>query len=93
MIIEKEHGVGCNFCNRGKMAGTGIGLVFPYDFIHTICRGDSGPGLKAKICEDCVKELFTKLNMASFTKEEVLKALHLQRNTTASDIEILKQLK
>lgn len=59
MTVGIERGIGCNFCNRGTVRPGGNQLHYPYDFVYTICR-TNGASIKATICEDCIKELFTK---------------------------------
>jgi len=52
----------CNFCNRGELNKSGHGLVYPYEFVYDFGRS-SGNGLRASICEDCLIELTTKVNI------------------------------
>lgn len=59
MTVGIERGIGCNFCNRSKLGATGFSLIYPYDFVYTIERTNAS-GVKVNICEDCIKELFTK---------------------------------
>jgi hypothetical protein len=61
MTIGIEKDVSCNFCDKSKMISSpgGYQLIYPYKFVYTIQR-EKNPGLKATICEDCIKELFTK---------------------------------
>ena len=64
MKVEKENikytGSSCNFCNKGEMCKDSIRLIYPYETLYTFQR--EGSGLKAAICEDCLKELFLKTN-------------------------------
>lgn len=63
MIVEKEnvrqHSTSCNFCNKGKINSYGNGLIYPYEYVYTFKREESG--LKATICEECAKELYEAL--------------------------------
>ena len=59
--LKFENG-SCNFCNRGELNQHGRGLVYPYKFVYEFKRSN-GNGLKASICEDCLMELTTKVNI------------------------------
>jgi hypothetical protein len=65
MIVEKENvirdGVNCNFCDKGKLKESGIGLLYPYKTVFTLKR--EGSGLKASICKDCMDELIMKTDV------------------------------
>jgi hypothetical protein len=56
----KDFHTSCNFCNKGELSRRGIQLLYPYEFVYTFQR--EGNGLKATICEECLKELFIKTN-------------------------------
>jgi len=60
-ILKIDRG-SCNFCNRGRLKDDGHGLEYPYDFVYEFIRS-GGNGFKASICEDCLMELTTKVNI------------------------------
>lgn len=51
----------CNFCNKGKLSGSGMSLIYPYEVVFKFIR-DSGNGLCAAICKDCLNELYEKVS-------------------------------
>ncbi len=61
MKVGIEKGVGCNFCNMGKLTASGNDLIYPYEVVYTIENTKSG--IKANICEDCIKDLTSKTFM------------------------------
>jgi hypothetical protein len=62
MIVEKENckitHSSCNFCKRGTISPYQSSLMYPYS--HVFAFSPEGSGLKACICEDCIKELVSK---------------------------------
>ena len=52
-------GNSCNFCKRGELNQYGCGLNYPYEYVWEFSSG--GGGLAACICDDCLKELNTKV--------------------------------
>jgi len=65
MIVKKESvrndTVSCNFCQKGELNRSGNNLIYPYDTVYTFKR-DTGNGLCATICKECLKELHDKAN-------------------------------
>jgi len=56
--IEKVKDYGsCNFCTKGVLTKSEIGLKFPYKKVFVIC----GNQLEIRICKDCLN-LFKKIN-------------------------------
>lgn len=60
MDVKKENVrldiVSCNFCDGGTLNESGMGLVFPYEYVFTFKRSNGG-GIKASICQNCLDEL------------------------------------
>ena len=43
----------CNFCNKGKLAINGHGLIYPYSYVLVVHKPDV---IEARFCEECFKE-------------------------------------
>ena len=67
MIVEIEDVIkmytSCNFCSRGELKEWGIGFRYPYHEVYTMVR--DGNGVKVAICEECIKELYSKYKLLS----------------------------
>ena len=50
----------CNFCDKGELKKSGIGLIYPYEYVFEFQR--EGNGLRPSICKDCLDELYNKVN-------------------------------
>lgn len=57
-IVSKDY-TSCNFCDRGELSKSKMGLVYPYEEVVTVCR-ESGRGMKMAICQECLSELVDK---------------------------------
>jgi hypothetical protein len=49
--VEKEGS--CNYCDRGKLATSGRGLIFPYTELIVV----EGKQISSVFCRDCFNEL------------------------------------
>ena len=47
----------CNFCDKGRLSGSVMGLDYPYKEVTQFEASDGG-GMRVRICEDCAIELF-----------------------------------
>ena len=67
MKVERTSRVGhsCNFCDKGKLdPNSHAALIYPYKHVTIFCS-ESGGGIKASICDDCLDELTAKSAMAA----------------------------
>ena len=48
----------CNFCNKGRITESGLGLYYPYNRVYSF-KSDNN-SVFAVICDDCLAELIYK---------------------------------
>lgn len=65
----------CNFCSKGELNHSGMGLIYPYDYILDL-KGDA---ISVRICEEC----FEKLKTVSFKN---IKELENDRKTNEIEL-------
>ncbi len=63
MIVKKkivrDDNVSCSFCDKGELNSSGMGLKYPYKEVYLIKR--EGSGAMVHICDDCLKEMNSKV--------------------------------
>lgn len=62
MIVRKlnvrKDNESCSFCHRGELTTNGYSIKYPYETVFSIASEKSG--IRASICDDCLKELSAK---------------------------------